>query len=197
MLITVLSYFSRFDTNNENYYDNYSIASSTGSIVSDSMSANNEEDEWQQISSFPMSIEDDYEIVLPEPNIPEGDDILRSTDNNTGNESILQRMREWHHQRSLQKTQLGKSISKTFAEFSQEDPKRMEEEAIQRAIELSMLDTALVHCDHYQNRSFVQEQRQLPHKILNVAENASPAEIKTAYRKLARLHVSKHLVTFH
>ena len=99
-------------------------------------------------------------------------------------------MRAWQEQRSLQRDQLGQSISKTFSELSNEKPNKMEEEAIQRAIELSMLDVALVQS---QTHRFQYEQQQKPpHKVLGIAENSCPAEIKMAYRRLARLHVSRN-----
>ena len=50
---------------------------------------------------------------------------------------------------------------------------------------------ALVHTNYYPNNRKQKQQHQLPHDILGVAENACPTEIKTAYRRLARLHVSK------
>jgi len=194
MLITILSYFDRID-NNEDYYNvNHSTESPTGSIVRDTMAfADNnedvarEEDAWEQIS-IPISVEEDYEIVIPPSDFPGTEDLLTSTRSSDSNSSLFQRVREWRHQRSLQRNQLGRSISKTFTELSKEDPNQMEEEAIQRAMELSMLDVALVHTNHYPNNRKQKQQHQLPHDILGVAENACPTEIKTAYRRLARLH---------
>ena len=197
MLITILSYFDRIDNNEDYYNDNHSTESPTGSIVRDTMAfADNnedvarEEDGWEQIS-IPISVEEDYEIVIPPSDFPGTEDLLTSTRSSDSNSSLFQRVREWRHQRSLQRNQLGRSISKTFTELSKEDPNQMEEEAIQRAMELSMLDVALVHTNYYPNNRKQKQQHQLPHDILGVAENACPTEIKTAYRRLARLHVSK------
>jgi len=194
MLITILSYFDRIDNNEDYYNDNHSTESPTGSIVRDTMAfADNnedvarEEDGWEQIS-IPISVEEDYEIVIPRSDFPGTEDLLTSTRSSDSNSSLFQRVREWRHQRSLQRNQLGRSISKTFTELSKEDPNQMEEEAIQRAMELSMLDVALVHTNHYPNNRKQKQQHQLPHDILGVAENACPTEIKTAYRRLARLH---------
>eukprot|EP00532_Pseudo-nitzschia_australis_P003927 CAMPEP_0168191924 /NCGR_PEP_ID=MMETSP0139_2-20121125/17775_1 /TAXON_ID=44445 /ORGANISM="Pseudo-nitzschia australis, Strain 10249 10 AB" /LENGTH=474 /DNA_ID=CAMNT_0008115131 /DNA_START=528 /DNA_END=1952 /DNA_ORIENTATION=+ len=172
-----------------------------------------EEEEWEKVLvPIPLSVEEGYEIVLPTSNFPatnnnndnDKDAALSaarssSTDaapstarssSNTGS-SILQRIKDWHHQLSLQRNQLGLSITKTFAELSNEDPSQMEKDFIQRAMELSMLDVALVHYHHghrHSSNHIQQEQKLLPHNILGVAENANPAEIKSAYRKLARLH---------
>jgi len=194
MLITILSYFDRIDNNEDYYNDNHSTESPTGSIVRDTMAfADNnedvarEEDGWEQIS-IPISVEEDYEIVIPPSDFPGTEYLLTSTRSSDSNSSLFQRVREWRHQRSLQRNQLGRSISKTFTELSKEDPNQMEEEAIQRAMELSMLDVALVHTNHYPNNRKQKQQHQLPHDILGVAENACPTEIKTAYRRLARLH---------
>jgi len=160
----------------------------TMSSADNNNDAAREEDGWEQIS-IPISVEEDYEIVIPPSDFPRTNDVLTSTTSSNSDNSIFQRVREWRHQRSLQRNQLGLSISKTFAELSKEDPNQMEEVAIQRAMELSMLDVALVHSYHRPNDRLQQEQQQqLPHKILGVTENASPTEIKTAYRKLARLH---------
>jgi len=182
------------DNGNEYYDDDYSIRSPTRSIVRDDISfaenddydAAREQDEWEPIS-IPISIEEDYEIVIPPAEYTEPDyAVAQPLPESSG---IFQRMREWQDQRSVQRTQLGRSISNTFAELSKEDPNQMEEEAIQRAMELSMLDVAIVQSHHPPN-SHVQQQQQAtpPHQILGVAENASPTEIKNAYRKLARLH---------
>lgn len=55
-----------------------------------------------------------------------------------------------------------------------------------------MLDVALVHYHHqhdqHRGNHSQQLQQNFPHEILGVARNASMTEIKTAYRKLARLH---------
>uniref|UniRef100_A0A6U9XRK7 J domain-containing protein n=1 Tax=Pseudo-nitzschia australis TaxID=44445 RepID=A0A6U9XRK7_9STRA len=224
MLITLLSYFGQNnrDFGSGETYDDYSDTSPTESIVRDTMSPvdtfydGDEEEEWEKVLvPIPLSVEEGYEIVLPTSNFPatnnnndnDKDAALSaarssSTDaapstarssSNTGS-SILQRIKDWHHQLSLQRNQLGLSITKTFAELSNEDPSQMEKDFIQRAMELSMLDVALVHYHHghrHSSNHIQQEQKLLPHNILGVAENANPAEIKSAYRKLARLHVSE------
>ena len=191
-----MRYLEHLDYGDECYEDDYSTRSPTRSIVRDNMSstanidddAAREEDEWEQIS-FPMSIGEDYEIVVPPSGYIEAADLVPPA--TTG---IIQRMREWRHQRSLQRNQLGRSISNTFAELSKEDPNQMEEEAIQRAMELSMLDVALVQSRHLPNKQ--EQQATPPHKILGVAETASPTEIKNAFRRLAKFHVSRQFDTF-
>ena len=189
MLLTILSYLSRSDYNEDCDDDNSSESSST-SIVRDTMPSA-EEDGWEQVS-IPISEEEDFEFVMPTSDIPGTDNALTSATSSNGSSSIFQGVKEWRHQRALQRNQLGQSISNTFAELSKEDPKQMEEEAIQRAMELSMLDVALVHSHHATGKNSKHETRQWsPHKILGVPENASPMEIKDAYRRLARLHVSR------
>jgi hypothetical protein len=192
MLITILSYFQK-NHNNEDYYDDWSTESPTVSIVRDSMSAtdNGDVDGWEQVS-IPISVEEDYEIVTPLSDFSGRDDAATPTATSSSSSSIFQRVREWRHQRSLQRNQLGLSITETFAELSKEDPNQMEEEAIQRAMELSMLDVALVHSRHFPKLG--QQQQPWPHDILGVAVDASPTEIKTAYRKLAKVHVSNYFL---
>ena len=194
-----MQYFRRLEYS-EDYYDDYSTKSPTRSIIRDSMSFTNndnddynaaQEEDWEQIS-IPISIGEDYEIVLPPSGFPGPDDAAKPATTDNSSSGTFQRMREWRYQRSLQRNQLGRSISSTFAELSKEDPNQMEEEAIQRAMELSMLDVALVHSPQSPNTHLQQEQQKPPpHKILGVTENASPTEIKNAYRRLARLHVSR------
>jgi len=188
MLLTALSYLDRV-LNSEDYDDNYNTESPAGSFVRcDTMSfednngdANREDDGWEQVS-IPISVEEDYEIVIPPADYNER--TYASTATNRGSGGLFQRVSEWRHQRSLQRSQLGRSISETFVELSKEDPNQMEKEAIQRAMELSMLDVALVHSQCATQR----QQISPPKKILGVSEDASPAEIKNAYRKLARIH---------
>jgi hypothetical protein len=128
--------------------------------------------------------------------------IKRTTSPSSSSSSVsrspLQKMTNWRQHRYHQRQQLGASISKMFAELTQEQPDQMEEEAIRRAIELSMLDFAIV--THRPNNSsyysssvpFARAPSRIhgraPHDILGVTLDAHPTEIKTAYRKLARLH---------
>jgi len=96
---------------------------------------------------------------------------------------------------------LGRSIAQTFHYLVREDPDRMEQQALQRALELSLLDCAIVlRSDSFDGRhhnSLVQtstndekkdddKQDDSPYRILGLATDATPVEIKSAYRKLAR-----------
>jgi DnaJ-domain-containing protein 1 len=93
-------------------------------------------------------------------------------------------------------SRLGRSISETFSFLTQEQPDQMEDHAIQRALELSMLDCALVYRQPdassqtkimSSSKASLSSSRkeQKPHEILGIAEHATPAQIKAAYRKLA------------
>jgi hypothetical protein len=86
---------------------------------------------------------------------------------------------------------LSASISETFRTLVDDNPDLMEEESIRRAMELSMLDFALVH---HTNSSSRQQQKKnnanakgklLPHEILGVSVDATKEEIKLAYRRRA------------
>ena len=216
MLITLLSFFDRCRYKRSDNNDYYSSSTSpTSSIVHDVMSADGDYDdnddhddhnraredgEWQHIT-IPISEEEDYEVVFSpsdfcqqqqgEHQQRQQEETIVDTSNNISN-NIMDRVQEWNRQRNLQRNQLGASISKTFTELSREEPDQMEEDAIKRAMELSMLDVALVYHRHDDRSQQRQQQHPqiVPHKILDVSENAHPTEIKTAYRKLARLHVS-------
>lgn len=74
---------------------------------------------------------------------------------------------------------LGASISETYALLTDERPDLIEEEAFQRAMELSMLDWALVA------RVDSKEEEEALHELLGVSRDAKPSEIKAAYRRRA------------
>jgi DnaJ-domain-containing protein 1 len=97
---------------------------------------------------------------------------------------------ENHQSRRDHAELLGASIGETFAFMTEETPEAMEENAIRRAIELSMLDWALVFrkpnptgasvTDSVTHRSVPS-----PYEVLQVTGNATPTEIKAAYRARA------------
>mmetsp|Transcript_6669 Transcript_6669/g.15139 ORF Transcript_6669/g.15139 Transcript_6669/m.15139 type:complete len:597 (+) Transcript_6669:146-1936(+) len=74
---------------------------------------------------------------------------------------------------------LSASISETYQNLIQENPDVMEEEALKRAKELSMLDFAIVH--HTRTEKLLDS----PHQILKIDQDASHSEIKNAYRQRA------------
>ena len=88
---------------------------------------------------------------------------------------------------------LSASISETFRTLVDDNPDLMEEEIIRRAMELSMLDFALVHHteQRYKSHNSRQEKKnsnvkdKLPHEILGVPADATKEEVKVAYRRRA------------
>ena len=91
-------------------------------------------------------------------------------------------------------SRLSRSISQTFAYLSREHPDLVEEDAIRRAMELSMLDCALVlHRGDTGKRGRRANKATAaaaagpvdPHDVLGVPHDATPEQIKAAYRKLA------------
>lgn len=167
--------------------------------------------EWHYV--IPITEEEGYEVIRPEdvPLVVEttrGSSTVdsssprrsragstRSQNNRTTSLSSLRQMTSWRQNRHHQRQQLGASISRTFAELTREQPDKMEEEAIRRAVELSMLDFAIVtylpNSDSTQMpfaRAPSRINVRAPHEILDIPFDAHPTEIKTAYRKLARLH---------
>ena len=89
-------------------------------------------------------------------------------------------------------SRLSQSLSQTAAYLSRENPEEMEQDAIRRAMELSMLDVALVlrrgdtaGAAASKATATKSQQPADPHDILGVPRGASVDEIKAAYRKLA------------
>ena len=83
------------------------------------------------------------------------------------------------------------SISETFRALVDDNPDLMEEESIRRAMELSMLDFALVHHTKQTHKSQPWRQKKStakgksPHEILSIPIDATLEEIKMAYRRRA------------
>lgn len=82
---------------------------------------------------------------------------------------------------------LNASISETYQTLIDENPDVLDEEALQRAMELSMLDFAIVHHSPNKKLGWMKKKNKdkSPHEILSVQENATPDEIKNAYRRRA------------
>ncbi|CAB9517679.1 expressed unknown protein [Seminavis robusta] len=93
------------------------------------------------------------------------------------------------------RSQLSSSLSQTFQYLRREDPEAVEQDAIKRAMELSMLDCALVlrtdsntgSLTSKKNNGDDKNNQESPYKILGLSADASAAQIKSAYRKLAQL----------
>ena len=98
-------------------------------------------------------------------------------------------------------SRLSRSITETFEYLSRERPDMVEEENVRRAMELSMLDVALVlrggrggsggpsFGAGIGEASQAEVEAEEPHMVLGVARDAPVAEIRAAYRKLA---LAKH-----
>lgn len=84
---------------------------------------------------------------------------------------------------------LAESLAQTMAVLSEEDPNFLEENALKRALELSLLDCALVvRQGNKPPRMTRKNENETPYQVLGVAKNASHDDIKKAYRRLARIH---------
>mmetsp|Transcript_24107 Transcript_24107/g.54709 ORF Transcript_24107/g.54709 Transcript_24107/m.54709 type:complete len:539 (-) Transcript_24107:3252-4868(-) len=84
---------------------------------------------------------------------------------------------------SAARHQLRMSISETFSFLVEENETEMEDQAIKRALELSLEAFALSHHSK-ESKSFEGES---PYEILGIDEDATRAEIKAAYRRLCLL----------
>ena len=83
-------------------------------------------------------------------------------------------------------SRMSRSLSQTAAYLSRENPEQMEQDEIRRAMELSMLDVALVlHRGESSGPTKTSQNAMDPHDILGVPRDATVEEIKSAYRKLA------------
>jgi hypothetical protein len=84
---------------------------------------------------------------------------------------------------------LSASLRETFHTLVDNNPDLMEEESIRRAIELSMLDFALVRHTAGSSQGHRQKKKSAkgnsPHEILGIHANATKEEIKIAYRRRA------------
>ncbi|KAL7528003.1 hypothetical protein ACHAXR_002226, partial [Thalassiosira sp. AJA248-18] len=79
---------------------------------------------------------------------------------------------------------LNASISETYQNLMEENPDVMEEDALKRAMELSMLDFALVHRIP-DKRVQTHNKNESPHQILRVEQNATRSEIKKGFQRRA------------
>lgn len=89
------------------------------------------------------------------------------------------------------KSRLSASIGATYNSLMNENPDSLEADAIKRAMELSMLDFAIVHHIPSEkthvpsgNQSKVARDED-PYRVLGVTSDASHEEIKKAYRQRA------------
>ena len=83
-------------------------------------------------------------------------------------------------------SRMSRSLSQTAAYLSRENPEQMEQDEIRRAMELSMLDVALIlHRGESSGPTKTSQNATDPHDILGVPRDATVDEIKSAYRKLA------------
>ncbi|KAG7369457.1 DnaJ protein [Nitzschia inconspicua] len=163
-------------------------------------------DEWMLV--VPISTHEEYRVEIPSnshtdtnnthrqsssdqtrPNNSNSNGSNNNTNHNNAASVLLLHQQQWNAQRQQQRSQLDHSIHKTFEEITREQPHLLEETAIQRAMELSLLDFALVE---YRGRNTQQQQQQQqpisPHVILGLPHNATISQIKTSYREMARIH---------
>lgn len=96
-----------------------------------------------------------------------------------------------HHRRDALE-QIGSSLQTSWMELVKHNPDAAEQNEIRRAMELSMLDCALVIRNNpSKNTSFQNDTTRAtevsPHQVLGVKQTASRDEIKAAFRKAALL----------
>lgn len=83
---------------------------------------------------------------------------------------------------------MGASLNGSYSFMTRENPGDMEDAAIRRAIELSMLDLALVFRPHSKSSAsnIGEQQQQTPHQVLGIPIDADSITIKAAYKRKAR-----------
>ena len=109
-----------------------------------------------------------------------------------------------HHRRRDTQDSLSQSLSQTFHSLTREDPDLMERDALRRAMELSLLDCAIVVREEDGKVGGVGADRfsaattkttettttttTIAHhrQVLGIAANATSSQIKAAYRKMAK-----------
>ena len=123
--------------------------------------------------------------------------LVQALDNDAQRDSFVSNSHHASYNRSDSRRDdsatLSASISETFRTLVDDNPDLMEEESIRRALELSMLDFALVHQteQRYKSHNSRQEKKhssakdKLPHEILGISADATKEEMKMAYRRRA------------
>lgn len=152
------------------------------------------DDGWQLV--VPMSTGEDFhvQVQMPfhiAPNVENtSSTTTRRSIHNSASVSASTRNLDDKTQQ-LQRSQLHASIHATYTEILQESPDILEEQAIQRAMEMSLLDFAIVEHKgrHKDEKTNKQQPSRSPYEILGLSsKNATIHEIKAAYRQLAKLH---------
>ena len=107
---------------------------------------------------------------------------INPNNNNNNSMSITATPRSQHSSARDSSQNLGSALKEAWSLLVADNPDAAEANEIQRAIELSLLDCALVY--HPSSNTAVSVLVQPPHAVLGVSPNATKDQIKAAYRKL-------------